>query len=370
MSLRRGMVEVGLRIAAGPSLGRSQPAPPESIFVLRNNDIGDVLAATPLFEALKKLFPKARICAGVGPWSFDVLRHNPWIDEVLPVSAPWHNKQTTRHAANSVAGWREALVYIFGSEEVRALRARRFSVGIDVLGSPQGSLLMLRAGIPFRLGVRGYAGGHTACQKWTEFDANTNVRRAALDFAELLGAGPLPLERPRIFLDECERAKAEAAWQRHGGTGSQRVVVAPGGGFAEKCWAPEKFASLSADFAARGWAVTIVGGSGDKRLAAKILERAPAAIDQTGATTLRETFALIERADLLLCNSSMAMHAGAALRKKVAAMLGPWYSDLEQHRRQWGYNSDFLMLGPDSAPEAVLRALEERGWLSARLQAA
>ncbi len=35
------------------------PASPRSIFVLRNNDLGDLLVVTPLFEALRRRIPEA-----------------------------------------------------------------------------------------------------------------------------------------------------------------------------------------------------------------------------------------------------------------------------------------------------------------------
>lgn len=349
------------------------PVAPESIFVLRNNDIGDLLAATPLFSALKGRFPKARICAGIGPWNFDVLHNNPCVDEIIPVSAPWHNKQTTRFPTNSLAGWRDSLGYIFRSSEAKELRKRKFSVGIDVLGSPQGSLLMLRAGIPFRLGVRGYAGGHSACHRWIEYNPGTHVGCAALQFAEILGADSATPRKPEIFLTDCETRAAGELWQEKFPAGGFRVILAPGGGFPQKCWPPENFARVAAALGARGCAVMIIGGRGDKKLAEEIVARAPGAVDLAGAATLRQTFGLISQTEVLLCNSSMAMHAGAAFNKRVMVLLGAWFKDRDQHQRQWGYESDFLMLGPEPAqcdPEAVVRLLERRAWLPAAAIAA
>src|SRR5205823_1876158 len=82
---------------------------------------------------------------------------------------------------------------------------------------PFGSLLLMRAGISWRLGVRGYAGGCTAAQQWVDFDAREHVGRSALRFAELLGASDLPENRPQIFL---ESPPVE----------NGAIVVAPGGG--------------------------------------------------------------------------------------------------------------------------------------------
>src|ERR1700692_660894 len=97
MSLKRNLIE-SIVWGAGyvGSSSRTRPANPSSIFVLRNNDIGDLLIITPLFEALKRLFPKAQIVAGIGRWNNDVLRNNPWVDQIVPIEAPWHNKQVCK----------------------------------------------------------------------------------------------------------------------------------------------------------------------------------------------------------------------------------------------------------------------------------
>ncbi len=85
---------------------------PKSIFVLRNNDIGDLLAVTPLFEALRRRFPAARLTAGVGDWNRDVLANNPYVTDVLPVNAPWNNKfvagQSAAYQIRYVAAFRRS----------------------------------------------------------------------------------------------------------------------------------------------------------------------------------------------------------------------------------------------------------------------
>src|SRR5579871_720245 len=257
--------------AASLAAPRASTAPkdPRSIFVLRNNDIGDLLVVTPLFAALRRRFPGAKIIAGVGSWNADVLRDNPHVDEVLAVDAPWHNGRVRPQ------GFAGALRFIFSSDQARELARRQCEVGIDVLGSPQGSLLLMRAGIPWRLGVRGYAGGNSAAQQSVEYDENEHVGRAALRFAELLGATELPENRPQIFLS--------TEPPQHGA-----IVVAPGGGFAEKCWGVANFASLLDRLAPHP--VVVIGGKGDRAAGAELAKERGHVEDRTGELSLRETF--------------------------------------------------------------------------------
>ena len=88
MAWKRDAFELATRFCAmlAPR-SAAPPAEPRSIFVLRNNDLGDVLVVTPLFEALRRRFPSAKIVAGIGDWAAPVLAGNPHVDETLPVNA-------------------------------------------------------------------------------------------------------------------------------------------------------------------------------------------------------------------------------------------------------------------------------------------
>lgn len=317
MSWKRHAIETacGLLSRLAPSAPRI-PANPRSIFVLRNNDIGDLLVVTPLFAALRRRFPEARIIAGIGDWNRDVLRDNPNVDEILPMNAPWHNGQIRPK------GLPPALRYIATSSEVAALARRQCDIGIDVLGSPQGSLLFLRAGIPWRIGVRGYAGGDSAAQQCVPFDEREHVGRAALRFAELLGATELPENRPQIFLPGHPSPH-------------DAIVVAPGGGFPEKCWPLAHFAALLDHLAPRR--VMIVGGPRDSEAGAFLARGRAYVQDRTARLSLQETFEIIAGARGVICNSSVAMHVAAAFHKPCAVLLGEHFPDAAQHAAQWGY---------------------------------
>ena len=91
---------------------------PASILVLRPNDLGDLLTATPIFEALRTRFPSAHIIAGVGSWGRQIVENNPYIDEIVEFDAPWNNK------AIKDQSWRAMLTYIFSSPQVTSFRQR------------------------------------------------------------------------------------------------------------------------------------------------------------------------------------------------------------------------------------------------------
>jgi heptosyltransferase-2 len=356
MSLRRTCLEAlvrGISWCARP-VERKASASLKSIIVLRNNDIGDLLVVTPLFEALKKTFPLARIIAGIGRWNKPVLEQNPWVDQILEINAPWHNKQVCPYPNNSARGLIHSLRYILRSTEAVKLAQAQCDVGIDVLGSPEGSLLLVRAGIPTRLGVKGYAGGDSAVQKYVTYNHAEHVGRSALRFAELLGARDLPECRPQLYLTESERKDAEQCWLDQAGRKThRRLLVAPGGVFLEKCWPLEHFTALADRLAAAGgWQLIVVGGPTDISAGKKLAAIAPGILDLTGKLSLRQTFALMERGHLAVCNSSMLMHVAAAFKKPALVLLGESFLSTQQHAAQWGYPEQ-VFLGREGAQKAI-----------------
>jgi ADP-heptose:LPS heptosyltransferase len=319
---------------------------------------------TPLFEALRRRFPEAHIAAGVGDWNRDVLKLNPHLSEVLPVNAPWFNKYQGRQ------GTHDRLAYVRRSSEAQELASRGFEIGIDVLGSAWGSLLLLRAGIPYRLGVRGYAGGHSVAQATVLFDPCLHVGRAALRFAEILGATGLPANRPQIFLAPEEIAEAESAWAAHGQ--GRRVLVGPGGGLPEKCWPAASYAGLVAGMdGLGGLSILVLGGPREEAAVAAVAAASPRAWHLPAPPPLRQVFALTAAADLVVCNSSMLMHVAAAFCKPTLVLLGESFNSASQHQEQWGYPGICRSLGrdpgarsriqtPDEALAAVRQEMETR----------
>lgn len=314
MGWKRDVIErfVGLRALLAPAAACA-PDAPRSIFVLRNNGIGDVLMVTPLLAALRRLYPSAKIVAGVGSWAVDALEGNPDVDEVLPVNAPWGNHNAPRKSFSTVARY-------LRSEEVKQIAAREFAVGIDVMGSWQGSLLLMRAGIPWRLGVRGYGGGHSAAQACIDFDPDAQVAAMSLRFAALLGARELPEPRPRLFLEP----------EPHGA-----IVLAPGAGYPEKCWPLEHYGQLAKKLTPRR--VIVIGDRRDAALGAALRKCGGHVEDRTGALSLRDTFRVIGGASLVLCNTSMAMHAAAAFKIPCVTLLGAEFPSAREHAAQWAH---------------------------------
>ena len=292
---------------------------PFTIFILRNNDLGDLVVVTPLFKALRQAFPDSKIVVGVCSASKDILKHNPYVSEVVDCNAPWHNHHS-RHKSLT-----RPLRYIFASSEVDRLKDYKFDVGIDVLGSPFGSMLMLQLGIPIRLGRKGYAGGHSGATAYLENTTLEPVAKGALGFVKLLKPQQeLDSDtKPQLFLSESEIAEAREVWSEIeglSGTKGPRIVVAPGAGIPEKQWPVERFAELSARFSAQ-MTGCILGSRADIALGETIVRRSKGWSNRCGKVSIRDSMALISLADVVVCNSSFVMHIASAFHKPAVVIL-------------------------------------------------
>ena len=337
----------------------------KSFFVLRNNDLGDVLVATPLIRGLKKAFPESYISMGVGDWASPLLENNPYLDEIITSNAPWHNKQNCRYPANSPKTFLEGLLYVLFSRESRYITKKKFTHGIDVLGSRQGAWLLRRAKIPNRYGVKGYAGGDNWCHHCIPFRENSKVAEASLGFLHLLGFDTVIESRPEIFLHDHELSTAESQWGQRNPS-EKRIVIAPGGGFPEKCWGDENFTELTKLLIGNtGFNLCTVGSMADRDRVK--VEQTTKIKNFCGELNLRQSAALVSKADFVFSNSSLCMHLAGAFKIPSTILLGEWYESASLHQKQWGY-PESLVLGKEiregkkkiSEPHKVLMTLQRK----------
>jgi ADP-heptose:LPS heptosyltransferase len=294
-----------------------------------------VLVATPLLHGLKKSFPSAKIAIGVGNWAKTLLENNPDIDKIVNCNAPWHNKQNCRYPANSTKTFLEGLAYSLFSKEARFIRKQHFTLGIDVLGSRQGSWLLRSAQIPYRFGVKGYAGGHSWCQKCVSFEEKRKVAEAALEFLKLLGSNEKIEPRPKIYLTEDEVKEARRRWNACDAN-KKRIIIAPGGGFPEKCWGDENFNNLTELLLKETSLIISIIGSKEDRARIKVQE-SDRLKNLCGSLSLRESAAMVSQSDFVITNTSLCMHLAGAFEVPSLTLLGDWYHSAKLHHNQWGY---------------------------------
>jgi heptosyltransferase-2 len=288
-----------------------------------------------LLKGLKKAFPDSKVSIGVGDWAMPLLENNPDVDEIIPCNAPWHNKQNCRYSANSLKTFMEGLLYVLFSRESKYISSKKFTHGIDILGSRQGSWLLRSAGIPNRFGVKGYAGGDNWCKKSVSFKENRKVAEAALEFLKLLGSNEKIESRPKIYLTENEVKEAQRRWNGYDSK-KKKIIIAPGGGFPEKCWGDKNFNLLTNLLLSMEILDLTIIGSREDRSRIRVQESEQLK-NWCGRLSLRESAGMVSQSDFVITNTSLCMHLAGAFEVPSLTLLGDWYDSAKLHHEQWGY---------------------------------
>jgi len=105
---------------------------------------------------------------------------------------------------------------------------------------------------------------------------------------------------------------------------SDFFVLNPGGGWASKCWPPERYGDLHRRIAERsGWRGVVTFGPGEEDLAQRVAEAAgdlpPVAI----GLNLGPLMALLRRAKFVVSADSGPLHIASALGTPVVGLYGP-----------------------------------------------
>jgi heptosyltransferase-2 len=206
-----------------------------------------------------------------------------------------------------------------------ALRLRREGYG-QALVMPRtwkSALALYLAGIPQRTGFVGEGRiGLINDLRWGERRLPRMVERCAA--LALPKGASLPAEWP---LPELVASPTEVAdWrQRLGLMRDQRleIALAPGAVGPSKRWPAERYAELGRHLIAEGHRVWVVGGPGERALAAEIVAAGPDEIRDLTGPDLRNAILALAAADLAISNDSGLLHVAAALDTPTIGIFGP-----------------------------------------------
>jgi len=261
--------------------------------------LGDTVFLGPAVRALKARWPEGRVTLVVTPRGAPAARLLPGCDQVVVFDK--------RKADAGLGGlWRLG----------RRLRALRPDLAIVSHTSLRSGALAWLSGAPRRIG---YA---PLCTERVRLDRSRPFVERALRLAALAGApgdAGLALRAPPEQAAYAERIVAGAARPLLG--------LVPGAEWATKRWPAARWAELARRV---GGTAVLLGGPGERGLAAEIAGRAPpgAVVDTTG-NTIEEAVALLARCDLVVGGDTGLTHCARALGRPTLTLFGPTH--LERH---------------------------------------
>lgn len=286
----------------------------KKILVLRYRFIGDTILTVPFLRNLRYAEPDAWIAWVVAPGSAEVVAGIPYVDELIywdPVTIHADSRGTHKTFGDKI-------------EFIKGLRAQKFDK-VYVLKRSLGSAVMA-----FLAGAGERVGFATEGRSFllTKSVPYRHDQHEMQNFLDVLRADDVPVvdDYLEAWLSVEEKEFAEKFFRDAGVKPAETLIgIHPFAANPPRAWHLDNFIKLANRLQTEmNCRVVFFGGPRDKDAAAKLLiDVQPEPILAIGRTTIRESMALLQRLNLLVCNDSGIMHLAASLQLPLVAVFGP-----------------------------------------------
>lgn len=277
-----------------------------SILIIRLAYIGDVVMTLPVLDPLRQAFPEAEIHFLTSRSAAPLLKHQPSIDRIIEVDAPWFYRSSRDSAAS-----------------ITRLLKNRYQAGFDFRGDIRNIWHCLyRPGIPIRISYSSGGGGFLLSHPvaWTKLKHKIEYH------LDLLRAVGIRAESrcPKISLTEPEISEAKELIAREfGEEDAQPVVIHPGARMQLKQWPADHFRKLAEAIRRQADVPVAVIDAPGSSAADHIADGIPGIVNLAGRLSVRQMAALMSLSRVVVCNDSGPMHIAAAVNAKTVALFGP-----------------------------------------------
>jgi heptosyltransferase-2 len=314
----------------------------ERILVVRqHNQMGDMMLATPALRAIRETYPHAKIGIVTSTLNRGVLANSPFVDRVFT----YDKRRPGSHLA---------MLWELGREKFDlaiVLHTVSFSFTTLMLGVLSGARMRIGSTSP-RIGD-----GLTGTYLNVTLPLPDPAQLAAMNEAEhnlfplryvgITTNDLAPLIVPGTASERWADGYASDSWHE----GTVRLAVHPGAGKAENIWRPENFAVVVDTLARdRALSLVVVQGPADAESVRAFAAACHVEGQVVSARSITDVAALMQRADLVLCNDTGVMHVACAAGARVLGIFGP------TDPVRWAPRSPGLRIV--RAPGGDLRALE------------
>lgn len=294
------------------------------ILIMLPNNLGDVIMALPVLEALKKKIPDATLSFLVEEGYEGGLVEHRFCDKIIVFPRKLIKQQSVTSLWENGLGLLEQSItecsHHGGSFLVNLSQHPYLSIVATLSRAARG---VGRFFLP--------EGNHAIIDWWSQylyaipFARQYNNMHVTDIYKRIAGADTtFELENP-IFITAVEAERSRTYLLAQGWDGVKRVIVfQPGAAYPAKRWPREAFVALGKRLGADGYFIVITGAAAEVDLARGIAAELEGCSTVTaGELSFRETIALLTQVTACVTGDTAIMHAAAGLKKKVFALFGP-----------------------------------------------
>lgn len=288
----------------------------KNILIIKMSALGDVMHALPCAEALRKLYPDAKISWIVHPQFGAFIPEPPTVDEVIYFDKVKFNKMP----------FLQKISYAYRLRQ--DLRNGKFDLVIDLQGLFKSAVISWMTGCPKRIGYNDMREGSGVISRAIHgANEKGHVVQQYLDVIRFLGSDvkeptfPMPAlkEEKQQMTERLQKEYPEIDWQK-------TVVLVPGAGWVTKEWPVEHFAELARRLIQDGNTIILVGGPAETakgEAIEKAFENDKGLINLIGKTKLLELAALMGLVSFCVGGDTGPVHTAAAMGCRLIALFGP-----------------------------------------------
>ncbi|ADU97041.1 lipopolysaccharide heptosyltransferase II [Thermovibrio ammonificans HB-1] len=270
----------------------------EKIVVFQTAFLGDLILTAPLLKSLKRTFPSGELHLVVRK-GLETVFEGFWpVDRVIPFD--------------------KRGIWKFAQE----LRREKYTLAVSPHRSHRTSLILFLSGAKRRIGYdkAGFSFLYTDRVKH-EFKEGLHEIDRQLRLLE-----PLEQEVEVTYDKEPELPVSQEEVERVKGKFSLKTpyaVLAPGSVWPTKAWLPEYYAEVANFLLKRGITPVLVGGKGDSTYCNRCFSFMEGGVNLCGRTDLKEFFAVVKGAKVVVSNDSSPVHVAVSVKTPVVEVYGP-----------------------------------------------
>ena len=294
-----------------------------NILVVNVNWLGDAVFSIPVFKALKKTYPQARITCLCVPRVKEVLQFCPYVDKIII----YDEKGKHRFP------WRKWKL-------IRYLKKERFDAAFLLHRSMTRALMVYLAGIPLRISYGKFK--------------NEDIHRCDYYLKVLEGYGIKVQDRLcELRLKLTDMQSVDAQLSKAGiGPAENFAVLNTGGNWDLKRWGTDSFVALAQRLDKEfGLRIVFPGARKDREYCQRIAKAADiGAVVLAGETSLGESLALYKRAEVVISADSGPLHLAHSVGADVIGIYGPTRPEITGPRGSGRCQILFKDVGCNKAP--------------------
>jgi lipopolysaccharide heptosyltransferase I len=281
------------------------PQEPQRILLIKPSSIGDVVHAIPVWRALRKKWPMAKISWLIAPACANLIEGLSDLELIL------FERKRLGQSWKSLSALKELLAF------QKSLRDRHFDLVVDLQGLLRSAWFARCTRAPLRVGFANARemGWMFYTHRVSLYTMEQHAVLRNMSVAAALGCPPdeIGFELP---ITEQDRAAARELVPDE----APFALICPGANWPSKRWPLPRFAELPRLLEKRlGMRTVVAGGADEVVMGAQI----PGARSICGQTTLRQLAAVMQRASIVITNDSGPLHIASALNRPLVCLFGP-----------------------------------------------